>query len=133
MVSPKFYGKPDRVNHNIVYEKPGLLEAYLKGFKPDTRLEIVIKKYVPKRTNRQNRYYFGCVVRTICEETGSDPDTVHAELKKMFLLIKGGLIPIVGSTRKLNTKDFGVYLDKVILWSAEFLGIIIPPPDYIDF
>jgi len=131
MANPKFYGKS--LLGGIAFEKPSLVEAYLRGFKPETRLEIVIKKYVSLRTNKQNAYYWSVVIRTISQETGSDPDTVHAELKKMFLLIKDGVLPIVGSTKKLSTKDFGVYLDKVILWAAEFLQVIVPPADYVDF
>ena len=131
-MKPKFYysifaGEPK-------YERPEQRVAFLKGIskKPNIRYVETHEKYVQNRTIQQNKYYFGVVVKMIVKETGSDKETVHAELKKKFLLIKDGVMPVVGSTKDLSTIDFMKYSDECVLWAAEFLQIIIPPPPYGD-
>ncbi len=129
-MKPKFYysifaGEPK-------YEWPEQREAFLKGLKPNTRYVETHEKYVQNRTIQQNKYYFGVVVKTIVKETGSDKKTVHAELKKKFLLIEDGVMPVVGSTKDLSTIGFMKYSDECVLWAAEFLKITIPPPPYKD-
>lgn len=121
-----------KIAGKLKHENPEKLKAFIAGLKPTIRQKITIEKYVQKRSNPQNNYYFGVVVDMIVKETGSDKDTVHAELKKMFLLIKDGKIPIVGSTKKLSTIDFNEYINQCVLWSAEWLGVVIPDPNYPD-
>ena len=125
-----FYGKRSRVGDKIIYEREPILQAYLRSLPEDKRLEITIKKYVQKRSSQQNKYYWKVIINMISDETGADTDTVHSELKKRFLMIKDGIIPVIGSTKKLSTIEFLRYNDECVLFAAEFLGIIIPPPNY---
>jgi len=41
---------------------------------------------------------------------------------------KSGKLNICKSTTKLDTKEMGEYIDKIILWAGEF-GLEIPTPD----
>jgi len=132
MKTATFYAKKTsrESGHYVEFEHLAQYKAYLSGIKDDTRLEIRIKKYVPKRSNAQNSFYWGVIVNMISDETGADADTVHSELKKRFLMIKDGVIPVVGSSKKLTTVEFSRYNDECVLFAAEWLGIIIPPPTY---
>lgn len=94
------------------------------------------------RSNPQNRYYHGCMLPMVLEglqDAGfneiKDVATVHELLKKMFLERKlvsektGDEIIIPGSTAKLSTTEFNVFIDEVIRWASEYLSIQIPLPN----
>jgi len=104
----------------------------------DCSVEITIKKK-NRRSGNQNRYYHGVVVKEIeirMKELGNDvnPEVVHEFLKDRFLqtplIGEGGEVigSLPGSTAKLNKDEFGAYIDKIILFAAETLGITIPLP-----
>ena len=125
-----FYGKRSRVGDKIIYEREPILQAYLRSLPEDKRLEITIKKYNRKRSLPQNAFYWGVVVDMISKETGQDKDSVHDGLRQMFLKVHDEKLPTVRSTTKLTTVEFVRYIDECMLWTAEFLQIIIPPPNY---
>ena len=91
-----------------------------------------------KRTSPQNRFYW-LVVNSITaqlNEMGNDltPNDIH-ELNKWRILRKTLVInnrpyQSTGSTTKLDTKEFGEFLDKVMLMWIEF-GLTLP--DYQEF
>lgn len=100
-------------------------------------VEISIKKWKDKRTLSQNSLYWR-ILELIENETGNDKDTLHDYFKIRFLdkrRLKLGddekILP--GSTRKLDTREMGQYIDKIILFASQELQIAIPAPDYMDF
>lgn len=93
-----------------------------------------------KRTNPQNRYYWGVVVweiRNKLEQLGNDfsAEQVHEYLKQRFnstpVLGDGGecLGSVGASTAEMSKEDFGIYIDKIIPWAQEFLELTIPLPN----
>lgn len=82
------------------------------------------------RSEQQNRYYWGVVIRLISEHTGFTADEVHEVFKKRFLTYKkkyqGKIYEFTKSTTELKVSDMATYLDKVIKYATEHLGIIIP-------
>jgi hypothetical protein len=105
----------------------------------DGEVEIVIKKK-GKRSLQSNKYYWGCVLPEILHElkrlgNDFDADTIHEYLKQKFNSEKvvveatGELIEIGKKTSELNQEEFGLYLDKVIMWAAQTLEITIPEPN----
>ena len=105
------------------------MERYLLTL-PDGPVQIIIKKYRRKRTDPQNKYYFGVVVPILMEYTGYTKDEMHEALKWKFLKIeKPGMPPTVGSTKKLNTKEFEEYLENIKRWAAVDLSLYIPDPN----
>ena len=94
-----------------------------------------------RRSLNQNAYYWGCVLPPIVamfREHGSnvDAEDVHAflkdnvgKLKQVFVTPDGEVLSGPGSTAKLGTMEFEVYLEKVRAWAAEVLGIAIPLPN----
>lgn len=96
-----------------------------------------------KRSLQQNKYYWYCVVPIVkdglfaagYDDVKSNIDA-HEVLKMLFLKKKivnhntGELIiEIAGSTSKLGTIQFNAFIDEVIKWGAEYLGVQIPLPN----
>ena len=105
-------------------------DAYLRRFEGD-EVEVEVRKRRSKRSTAQNAYWWSVVVPTLAEHTGYTRDEMHEALKAKFLSAEDlslGLTKI-GSTAKLNTQDFADLVDRVVLWAAESLGVIVPPPE----
>lgn len=93
-----------------------------------------------KRSDLQNRYYWGCVLPLALEgfrdigydEIKSDED-VHEIFKSLFLKkhhenAAGLVIEYIGSTKKLSKIEFMEYLERVVRFCSENLSISIPDP-----
>lgn len=105
----------------------------------DGRHEVIIKR-IGKRSNNQNRYYWGVVVAMIKDrliELGNDVNSmnVHDFLKDRFnskeiFTSNGTVIGTVGdTTASISTTDFMNYLDKCKEFAATVLEIYIPDPN----
>ena len=119
----------------LIFERKPLYDAYVAGLKLDARYEVSIKRYRPKRTPPQNRYYFGVVVPTIAEElcgtvTEQTKQETHDGLRAKFLTVQDDRLPRIKSTTELTTVEFNAYIDEIVLWAAEWLHIVIPPPEW---
>jgi len=100
-------------------------------------VEIVLRR-TGKRSNSQNRYYWGCIipiVRSGLTKLGIvlSPEETHTFLKFKFNQIElytldGEIIPTIGSTAEMNKEEFNNYITKIQEWSAMYLGIEIPDP-----
>jgi len=104
-------------------------------FKPGTHVEITIRKYKSKRSDEQNRYYWGTVISILGNHFGYDPEEMHEEMKLMFNPIQSKIDPnriIGGSTTKMSTIDFycdqDSYVERICRWAASEHGLYIPPP-----
>lgn len=109
------------------------VKQHILPFRGQT-VEVTIEKRRKRRTDNQNSYYWGVVIRTIANDCGYRSDeelaAIHAELKKKFLP-RYGKLAITQSTTTLNTADFTEYIEKVRAWAATELGIYIPDPNEI--
>ena len=109
---------------------PAQFRAYVGRFMGE-EVEIEFRKRRTKRSDRQNRYWWGVVIPLIAEHCGYSHDEMHEALKAKFLGTEDmsrGLLRI-GSTAKLDTQAFAELTDRVVLWAAGDLGVIIPPPE----
>lgn len=103
---------------------------------------IDIRKRHPKRTNNQNRYYWGHIIKTLADALGYLPDEMHEILKHKFLTIEKKIIYdgeeletviITKSTANLKTVEFEEYLEKIRVWSNLELGImLLLPNEYLE-
>jgi len=126
------------VNLSNPREKRMLLET-IRGLEGPHRVEVV--KYRPRRTDRQNRYYWPCFVQPLAEflrEQGEcyTDQQAHELLKAKFLRqdvhhpLTGRCVgETVRSTTDLNTSEFNEYLDQCAFWLADMFGIVVPEPD----
>ena len=109
---------------------------WLQTFKPETRVEIIIRKRVKKRSNDQNAYYWGVVIPILANHFGHDnPEDMHTDLKELFNPVESKVSPgkkIGGSTAKMTTVEFmsadDSYVERICRWAAIEHGIYIPPP-----
>lgn len=96
-----------------------------------------------KRSDAQNRYYFGLVVPLIqkgIDDLGTEltKEETHEFLKAKFNADEiqvadketGEILyeSIPKSTTRLNKADFFAYIEQIQRWAAEFLNIEIPDP-----
>jgi len=107
----------------------------------DGRYIIKIDK-ANKRSLPQNAYYHGVIIPLVLEglkdigynEIRSHEDA-HEVLKYLFLKKQipnentGEVVEILGSTAKLTTTEFNLFIDQVIQWAAEYLNVQIPLPN----
>jgi hypothetical protein len=106
-----------------------LTARFLEQLPEGYSFQIVAELYYPKRTQYQNRYYWGVVLDAISKETGMPADMLHSALLAKFsvqpALIEGSEA-IVTTSSGMNTKQFSEYVDKVKQWALEALKITIP-------
>lgn len=117
-----------------------LLDAIYRA--GDKRLVLTLKEQKAKRSNAQNAYYFGVVVKTVTaffREHGNYVDEldVHEFLKlrvgklgQVFVMPDGEVQKGIGSTAKLTKSEFMDYIAKIQAWAAEY-GCIIPNPNEV--
>ena len=93
----------------------------------------------PRRPNKR-RYYFSCVVATVCralrdagnvmdeEETHTFLKAEAGRLRKVCVLPTGEIKYTLRSYRDLQPREESDYLTACLAWAAQ-MGIEIPPPD----
>lgn len=115
-------------------------------------VEVVIKK-LNKRSNPQNRYYWGVVVYLVRERLNSlgyvrgdlhegalpsalTRDDVHLYLKENFNrkdIVNHETGEVLGSasssTTDLSTDEFAQYVENIVLWASNYLDLEIPPAE----
>ena len=129
---------------HVVKKKLKLLDHVKKAialwvgtFKDGTKLDITIRKQKTKRTNLQNRYYWGVVVSILADHFGHDnPEDMHEDLKLEFNPIESKINPakiIGGTTTKMSTVEFfsadTSYVERICRKAATEWGVYIPPPE----
>ena len=101
----------------------------------------------PKKTrsSEQNRYYWGVVVRMVCEgfqalgnpvnpDNNEDIELTHEYLKRRFLQpiqvadVNGEVHDLGHTTTNLTTSQMMDYIAQVQQFAVEFLNIVIPDP-----
>lgn len=121
------------------------LQELLKDISQYKEVSIKVSKYYKKRSDAQNRYWWGVLVPysakglyDIGNEWAKDNKKVHNYLGKLFLTTtieiltnEGEVVEqeIVRSTTELNTFEFSLIKDEIQMWASEFLGIYIPDPN----
>lgn len=92
------------------------------------------------RSTPQNKYYWGCVIQTLSDETGYSKDEMHEIIKHKFLtehkVCKGSnnkieMVQLSKSTSSLDTKEFEELMSKIRMWASYSLGIFIQEPNEI--
>ena len=135
-----------RVRYHGVFDAKGKLQASafanaLNAF-ASRRVPVVltVEEDKGKRTNPQNKYYWGVVIELIgqgLKDAGWDPrecipNAVHETMRMRFLTtekaIGDGVVTRIRSTTELNIEEFGAYLEHCIRFAAEYLNVVIPEP-----
>ena len=99
-----------------------LLVASLNG----KDIEITLGKPSKQRSNQENRYYWGVVIKLISEHTGYTADEAHDAMRLKFLRNNDGKLITLKSTTKLSTVEFEAYMSSIRQFASE-------PIDGLDF
>ena len=121
----------------LILDKSDQFKKHLATFPDEKRVEVTVEKITHPRSNQQNRYYWGVVVKEIAQHTGHDAEQIHELLKLRFSPrwhfwsenVRSVDIPT--STTRLDTLAFVEYTEKCRVWANEFLGLQIPLPGEI--
>lgn len=109
------------------------LMSVCKSLGDGTEAEMIIRKKKKHRSNPQNAYYWGVVIKLIHDHTGQDANTIHGVLTGMFLKVKDWLDKErIRSTTELSTVEFEEYLEKCRQWAVIALDIYIPLPNEVE-
>lgn len=134
--------KPKKVFNGIIKDKKleldnrqGLIDyiKILQGGKKEQKVSLTIERYIKKRSNPQNDYYQGVVLKILANELGYTRDEMHEAIKWEFLRKRGKKIDTVISTKKLNTIEFEDLMERIRRWSSEYLNVYIPNPNEVDY
>jgi wyosine [tRNA(Phe)-imidazoG37] synthetase (radical SAM superfamily) len=96
-------------------------------------IELSIGPRVKHRSNNQNRYYHGVVLRLISEHTGYTPDETHDAMRMLFLRDDRRRVPTLLSTTDLSTVEFEEYLKNIREWASKDIQIYIPEPNEVEY
>lgn len=117
----------------MTWDNPAVVTAALKTW--SGRVMVRFEPEEETRRLRANRFLFGVVYRAIAEETQQDVETIHEHCKALFNSeVRSVVSPATGevleqrinrTTTKLTVEAFHDFTEQVILWAAEFLGIVI--------
>jgi hypothetical protein len=130
-------GKRPNGQKSLVMTSPDWYQNQLNAMRVGERVTLVITNQVPKRTDQQNKYYFGAFLPLISKETGQDIDSLHSLFRSKFLsrledvTVNGTTysVRVGGSTAKLSKSAFSEYITHI----EELTGISAPPTDgYMD-
>lgn len=131
---PIFRGKVDETG-KLKLSNAKEFARYLLTLK-DKDVELTVKAWSQRRSDAENRYYWGVVVEILANEFGYLPDEMHEILKAKFLRRwatgKVGAFPFAGSTATLQTKAFQEYLETIRTWALSEHHINIPLPGEVD-
>ena len=126
----------------VTFNATESFKSDLNSYKNGQRIWLSTEKYFRKRTLSQNNTFFWWI-GLIAEDTGMDQDEVKDFFAKKYLTVEirdenddlrcdeetGEVMTRVRSTAELNTVEFGLYLDKVWLYSTNFFNMVLPQPD----
>lgn len=117
-------------NGALRFPDPSIVRDFLRtlaGFDVD----VQIGKHYKRRTERENRYYWGVIIPLVAAEVGDEePEFVHASLQIAVGHCKNILgrdVPLGTST--LSTVEFEEYAAKTRMFASKFLNLYIPEPN----
>lgn len=112
---------------------------YAKGFKYNEKVKVTVTRLTKSkiRSVEQNNYYWGIVLKILCDEFGyigpSEKEELHDSLRAMFLVRTGKLgLKLVESTTRLDTELFERYLKAIRDWALMEYQIKIPLPNEVE-
>lgn len=113
---------------------PAKLKQHLLPLKGQIVM-VTAEKLRKHRTDDQNRYYRGVVLKMIADHSGysgqEELEALHYEMRRRFLPNRGRLnIPV--STTALDTVEMTEYIENIRRWAAEELQLYIPDPNEVE-
>lgn len=124
-----FYGKVD--DGKLILQNPDDFKKHLSALEGQ-EVQAIVRKPIRHRSNQQNRYYFGVVIKTLSDHTGYSDDEMHDALRMLFLKDHSDTLPTIRSTASLSTTEFETYMTQIREWAARELSLSIPEPNEVE-
>ncbi len=125
-----FYGKIE--NKKLVLDSPAQFNKKIEEL-DGKRVAVSLEQKRKNRTLQQNKYYWSTILGTISDYTGYEVEDLHNHFKAHLLKREIGNLTTFKSTSHLNTKEFTDYIDKIIRFANQVLGIEIPTPEQAGY
>jgi len=115
-----------------IYDQQDKRDLYNELKRYQLPYKVRVEPIFQKRTNEQNRYYYGIVVKTLSELLGYYPHEMHLLLLKMFAKVGEGLDDygepyiLVESTAGMSTMRIEKYMDDIRNYFLIEVNIYIP-------
>lgn len=133
----KFYATIE--NGDLNFLSPDWVSEKMNELK-DGQYTVEIQKYSGKRSSNQNRYFHGIVVPMVLDglrnagfDDVKDNEDAKAVIKILFLKqeITNGTetFTVTRDTHNLSAVEMMTFIDDVVKWASEYLGIFIPAPN----
>jgi hypothetical protein len=117
-------------NGALSFDFPKTVKEYLLSL-AGAEVDVQIGKHYKKRTEQENRYYYGVIIPIVAEEIGEeDKDIVHSWLQIAVdhkKTIGGHDVPL--GTSELSTVEFEDYASRARMFASKFLNVYIPLPN----
>lgn len=102
--------------------------------RPELNLYITTGKPIKIRSNKQNAYYWGVVLKTIKDASGIDSSALHRFFCMKYNLEtivfpSGEIVEIPGSSKTLSTTRFMEYITSITEYALHEFDLFIPSPD----
>lgn len=130
MLNPLFPGNVK--GGKLHLERRDLFDKYLQGLE-GLNVTCKVEKIKKDRSNKQNRYYNGVVLKILGKELGYDRDEMHDVCRGMFLVDNSRRFPTLKSTKQLTTVEMEEYLSDIRQWASRDLNIYIPLPNEVEW
>jgi hypothetical protein len=111
----------------LEFTDPKSLEQFLVMNPGEVFINIGKNRRKRQRSNNQNEYYWGCVLKLISEHTGDTVEDLHDHFRIRFLM-RGVKLDSPRSTTSLSTSEFEEYLSKIRHFAQMDLQVFIPLP-----
>ena len=121
--------KRDKPKADII---EGMTRSFFKNTSGDEAV-ISIKPHKMTRTGRQNNLYHA-IVDQIRVETGNTKKAIKVHCQSEFLESRIEEVAkkqrvVLKSSKELNTKEMSVFIDEVISWAENDIGLELNLPD----
>ena len=121
-------------DHQLKITSPEFYQNQLNKFKPGTKVTLVLHTMKTKRTDAQNRYYWGVYLPLIAREKGDmNIDALNELFKSLFLTTKieevlGRKVRMKKSTTELGVGEFCEYIMSI----ESETGVMAPPTENFE-
>lgn len=138
---PIFNGHVSDDGERIVFaeQERGIRRGYLRQL-AGKAVDVIVRPHRRRRSDRQNRWWWGIAVPLIAHELGYDrhehEDVHYALVAKCFgTHVDERLKQEVPNKRSsaLSTEDFSTLMEWGVRFAAQDLGIVVPLPGEAEF
>jgi len=144
MIKKKYKAKIE--NGKMILKEKDIFKKEIIRYEGKEVIITIGPKEYSERSLQQNKYYFGVVIKMLCEHTGHSEEEMHELMKCRFLKKHFDLrvkekdktekierYTIVRSSISLNTVEWEEYMGECRKFGAEKFQLYIPLPNECDY